>query len=93
MINFSQVYYSVQSQRLNIRRSVYGFAARAILAKAGFERFTQDNKEPVLHRKQLAEHLEHAFEHLVGTVGKKDELGDSYLSVMQLARFWTNYPV
>ena len=44
---------------------VHGWAARAMLSKAAFERFTQENKDPVLRRKQLADHLAQTFAHLV----------------------------
>ena len=42
----SKVYYSVQSQRLNIEREFYGFSARMMNAKVAYEGLTNSQEPP-----------------------------------------------
>ncbi|CAD7929134.1 unnamed protein product [Amoebophrya sp. A25] len=61
----SRVYYSCQSQRLNLRHQVHGFAARMINAKKSYEQILGEHKlSSSLDRATLGREMKQAFHHL-----------------------------
>ncbi|CAD7941226.1 unnamed protein product [Amoebophrya sp. A120] len=70
----SRVYYSCQSQRLNLRHQVHGFAARLINAKKSYEAIVKSDKmDTHLDRATLAKEMTESFHHLCE---EKDEHGE-----------------